>query len=496
MTDPARRLTPVIRLAPAKVNLTLAVIGRRSDGFHELHSVMVPLGLADRLSVAISPAAEDSLFVRGDAGPTADNLVLRAFAAARAVVGRDWAGGSAPGGFGSGGPAAAPALAARLEKAIPVAAGLAGGSTDAAAAVDAALEAWGAELDEDRRRVLAASLGSDVPFFLARGAAAVEGRGERVTPLPALRGGPPGILLVTPAIPVSTPLVFAAFDAGARRGDSGSTRRTSLHLAEEWRTGLDARRLFDRAAVLAPANDLLAATAAVAPEVVQVRRALMRLLGRPVGQSGSGPTCWVLYPSLADAIAAAGRVTGAVERGELPRPGGARPFVHATTIETAGMSVADRTPTETPPAGAGSAFEPRGPQQHGGPPDMTRDAVKTSSAPAAIGPYSQGIGSDGLLFCSGQIGLDPATGNLVEGLEAQTERVLQNIAAILDAAGLTMADVVKTTIFLTNMADFVTVNAIYAKHVVDPPPARSTLAVAGLPKGAVIEIEAIARRRS
>ena len=127
---------------------------------------------------------------------------------------------------------------------------------------------------------------------------------------------------------------------------------------------------------------------------------------------------------------------------------------------------------------------------------MTRDAVKTSSAPAAIGPYSQGIGSDGLLFCSGQIGLDPATGNLVEGLEAQTERVLQNIAAILDAAGLTMADVVKTTIFLTNMADFVTVNAIYAKHVVDPPPARSTLAVAGLPKGAVIEIEAIARRRS
>ena len=127
---------------------------------------------------------------------------------------------------------------------------------------------------------------------------------------------------------------------------------------------------------------------------------------------------------------------------------------------------------------------------------MTRDAVSTSSAPAAIGPYSQGIASDGLLFCSGQIGLDPATGNLVDGLEAQTERVLKNIAAILDAAALSMSDVVKTTIFLTDMADFAAVNAIYATHVVDPPPARSTLGVSALPKGARIEIEAIARRRA
>jgi 2-iminobutanoate/2-iminopropanoate deaminase len=126
---------------------------------------------------------------------------------------------------------------------------------------------------------------------------------------------------------------------------------------------------------------------------------------------------------------------------------------------------------------------------------MTREAVSTSHAPAAIGPYSQAIGSGGLLFCSGQIGLDPATGVLVEGLEAQTERVLQNIAAILEGAGLSMADVVKTTVFLADMADFATVNAIYAKHIVDPPPARSTLAVSGLPKGALIEIEAIAHRR-
>ena len=126
---------------------------------------------------------------------------------------------------------------------------------------------------------------------------------------------------------------------------------------------------------------------------------------------------------------------------------------------------------------------------------MTREAVSTSHAPAAIGPYSQAISAGGFLFCSGQLGLDPATGVLVEGLEAQTERVLQNIAAILEGAGLSMADVVKTTVFLTDMADFATVNAIYAKHVVDPPPARSTLAVSSLPKGALIEIEAIAHRR-
>jgi 2-iminobutanoate/2-iminopropanoate deaminase len=125
---------------------------------------------------------------------------------------------------------------------------------------------------------------------------------------------------------------------------------------------------------------------------------------------------------------------------------------------------------------------------------MTRDAVSTSNAPAAIGPYSQGIVAGDLVFCSGQIGLDPATGDLVEGVEAQTERVLRNVAAILDAAGLTLADAVKTTIFLTDMNDFATVNAIYAKHVVDPPPARSTVAVSALPKGARIEIEVVARR--
>ena len=124
----------------------------------------------------------------------------------------------------------------------------------------------------------------------------------------------------------------------------------------------------------------------------------------------------------------------------------------------------------------------------------SRQAVSSSSAPAAIGPYSQAIVAGGTVYCSGQIGLDPATGELAEGLEAQAESALRNLASVLDAAGVTPADVVKTTIFLTDMGDFAAVNAIYASAMPDPPPARSTVAVAGLPKGALVEIEAIARR--
>lgn len=126
---------------------------------------------------------------------------------------------------------------------------------------------------------------------------------------------------------------------------------------------------------------------------------------------------------------------------------------------------------------------------------MTREAVSTAGAPAAIGPYSQGIAVDGFVFCSGQIGLDPATGELVEGgVEAQAERALRNLSAVLGAAGLTMSDVVKTTVFLADIGDFAAVNAVYARHMPDPPPARSTFAVGALPKGGLVEVEAIARR--
>jgi 2-iminobutanoate/2-iminopropanoate deaminase len=125
---------------------------------------------------------------------------------------------------------------------------------------------------------------------------------------------------------------------------------------------------------------------------------------------------------------------------------------------------------------------------------MSRRAVTTTGAPAAIGPYSQGIVADGLFFAAGQAALDPATGTLVEGgIGPETERVMANLTAVLDAAGCSWGDVVKTTIFLVDMADFAAVNGIYGRFVGDPPPARSTVGVAALPKGARVEIEAIAR---
>lgn len=126
---------------------------------------------------------------------------------------------------------------------------------------------------------------------------------------------------------------------------------------------------------------------------------------------------------------------------------------------------------------------------------MTRQAISTTGAPGAIGPYSQGIATDGFLFCSGMIGIDPETGELVQGVEAQTDRAVRNLIAILDAAGLTLSDVVKTTIFVADIGDFAAVNAVYGGYMPDPPPARSTVGVAALPKAARVEIEAIALRR-
>jgi len=126
---------------------------------------------------------------------------------------------------------------------------------------------------------------------------------------------------------------------------------------------------------------------------------------------------------------------------------------------------------------------------------MTTRAIQTSAAPAAVASYSQAIDTGQLVFLAGQIGLDPATGQIVDGgIEAEAERALRNIMAVLDAAGLSMSDVVKTTCFLADINDFASFNAVYAKFVADPPPARSTFAVAALPRGARIEIEAIAVR--
>ena len=119
--------------------------------------------------------------------------------------------------------------------------------------------------------------------------------------------------------------------------------------------------------------------------------------------------------------------------------------------------------------------------------------ISTSEAPAAIGPYSQAVRSGRFLFCSGQIPLDPNSGQIVPGdIAAQTRRVLDNIAAVLNAEGLTFDNVIKTTIFLTDLADFQAVNEIYGSYFKQAPPARSTVQVSALPKGAKVEIEAIA----
>jgi 2-iminobutanoate/2-iminopropanoate deaminase len=124
--------------------------------------------------------------------------------------------------------------------------------------------------------------------------------------------------------------------------------------------------------------------------------------------------------------------------------------------------------------------------------EMKSSVISTTEAPAAIGPYSQAIRAGSFLYTSGQLGLDPATGNLAEGVEGQARRALENLKAILAAAGLSTADVIKTTIFLADMADFQAVNAIYASFFSGSYPARSTVQVAGLPKGGRVEIEAVA----
>ena len=120
---------------------------------------------------------------------------------------------------------------------------------------------------------------------------------------------------------------------------------------------------------------------------------------------------------------------------------------------------------------------------------MSHEIIHTDKAPAAVGPYVQAMRAGNLLFASGQLGLDPATGTLPAGVEAQTRQSLANIRAILHAAGFTVADVVKTTVFLQHMADFAAVNAIYADFFGESAPARSCVEVAALPKGGLVEIE-------
>jgi 2-iminobutanoate/2-iminopropanoate deaminase len=124
---------------------------------------------------------------------------------------------------------------------------------------------------------------------------------------------------------------------------------------------------------------------------------------------------------------------------------------------------------------------------------MTKEIVATEKAPQAIGPYSQAVVANGFMFCSGQIGLDPKSGQLVAGgVQVETERALENLKGVLGAKGLTMDHIVKTTVFLATMDDFAKMNEVYAKFFTKGPPARATVAAAGLPKGARVEVECVA----
>ena len=122
---------------------------------------------------------------------------------------------------------------------------------------------------------------------------------------------------------------------------------------------------------------------------------------------------------------------------------------------------------------------------------MTKEAIQTKSAPAALGPYSQGVRAGNTVYLSGQLGLDPATGNLVEGIEAQAHRVLMNLGAVAKAAGGNLDDIVKLTLLMADLGDFAKVNEIMATYFKPPYPARATYQVAALPKGARLEVEGI-----
>ncbi|HYI21538.1 MAG TPA: hypothetical protein VEX62_02780 [Candidatus Limnocylindrales bacterium] len=247
---------------PAKVNLTLDVLGRRNDGYHELRSTFLRVGLSDRLTMDLGAGPGDRLTVTGLAGaPTEGNLVLTALDALRRHVAAEL-----------------PPIDVTLDKRIPAAAGLGGGSSDAASALKLACECWGIALAPAEELTLAASLGSDVPFFAHDvPVATINGRGEHVSPIAAPDDDIGGLLLVTPPISLSTAAVFERFDDLPMR--------------------LDEDRLRD-------ANDLWPAAASLEPSLPRLREELERATSVPWLMSGSGPTLFAIYPSVEEASAA------------------------------------------------------------------------------------------------------------------------------------------------------------------------------------------------
>jgi 4-diphosphocytidyl-2-C-methyl-D-erythritol kinase len=271
------------RHAPAKVNLALAVTGRRDDGYHLLRSVFLRLALHDVLEAELDPSGgPDSLSIEGELEATADNLVLRATALLREALGLPL-----------------PGLRFRLQKRIPTAAGLGGGSSDAAAALELAFRVWSVQLRPAQRLGIALRLGADVPFFTAaHDAAVVEGIGEHVAHLPP-PDPPVGLVLITPEQRLSTADVFAELDRRPSR-DSGAAARVD-EMAALLGRGIDGPALAAATQELRDANDLWPPAIRLSPGLAAAREAATRTLGRAVMLSGSGPTLFAVYPSEAAA---------------------------------------------------------------------------------------------------------------------------------------------------------------------------------------------------
>jgi len=274
--------------APAKVNLALAITGQRVDGYHTLRSVFLRLALHDDLAVEVDGrAGRDILVIDGETQEAAtDDLVLRAAAQLREAI---------------AGPL--PWLRFELVKRIPIAAGMGGGSSDAATAIDLALGAWGLRLHPGERLDVALRLGADVPFFSAGyPAAVVTGIGEGLQPLPALEP-PAGVLLITSSERLSTAAVFAELDRHPA-GESVAVARVD-ELAGVLREGVDGLTLAATTIMLRDANDLWAAASRCSRSLAPARVAAAAALGQPVTLTGSGPTLFAVYPSLAVAERAA-----------------------------------------------------------------------------------------------------------------------------------------------------------------------------------------------
>jgi 4-diphosphocytidyl-2-C-methyl-D-erythritol kinase len=274
----------LIRLARAKLNLTLAVTDTRLDGFHELETVMIRIGLTDVLVATPIDGPADRLTVEGDPRcPIEGNLVLRALAVARSET--DHGG----------------ALHVHLRKRIPVGGGLAGGSADAAAALELVPGAA-------REPGWLARLGADVPFLASDVAAAVvSGVGERVEALPGVHDGV-GFVLLAPPFALATATVFAAYD---RLPSTGSeAHATTQRLAARLGDGLTGSELARDADALRDANDLWPAAITVEPALAKLRDRLETRLGRPVMLTGSGSTLFAIYASRSAATAAATELLG------------------------------------------------------------------------------------------------------------------------------------------------------------------------------------------